>query len=353
MRTIALYLFLTILLTARPAASAENSISLQLGSTFPDLTVETLLAPEDYRSLGLRQTNGPVALSAIGGELLILEFFNRYCLTCWHMAPQLETFSALQEPGGLGQRVKILSIGAGNNVKELEEFRREFKISYAMAPDPMFDLFYQLGDLAGTPTTFFLLRQEERWVIGEVHTGFYGDVALLARARVLLRTRDQPAPEPSRATASVGAHSVANQEMVRQFLSRVVGSSVQLKMLDLGDTRFLFQAVDTDQRPLEMYGRVARRNPVCDLCHPITFLIAFDGDRAVRGFEAVHVTKFGNALWEEQDTARLRSRLITRSVFDLPFDPDLDAVTSATMSSALIFDEIRRSGEYIKRLNGF
>ena len=140
---------------------------------------------------------------------------------------------------------------------------------------------------------------------------------------------------------------------MHQFLSRVVGSQVKIKLLDLGETRFLYQAVATDDQPLEIYGRVARRGPVCDLCHPITFLFAFDGDGAVRGFESVNVTKFGNALWDGQDEERLRSRLAERSVFDLPFDPDLDAVTSATMSSALIFDEVRRSTEYIKRLNGF
>lgn len=332
-------------------AGAESTPRLAVGNRFPDLTVETLLTPQDYASLGLAETSGPVSLGAIGGDLLIVEFFNKYCLTCWHMAPQLETFSELLEPGGLGQRVKILSIGAGNNVKELQEFRREFGVEYAMAPDPMFDLFYALGDRAGTPVTFFLLRKDDGWVIGEAHTGFYGDAALLARARVLLHSWDQPGTAPSRASAAIMAHSVANQEMVRQFLSRVRGDDVRLQVLDLGDALFLYQAVDAGGRPLGLYGRVGRRGPICDLCHPITFLLAFDDDGAVRGFESVNVTKFGNALWDEQDEARLRKRLVDRPVFNLPFDPDVDAVTSATMSSALIFDEVRRSGEYLKRLN--
>ena len=36
----------------------------------------------------------------------------------------------------------------------------------------------------------------------------------------------------------------------------------------------------------------------------------------------------------------------------LSFDPEMDAVSMATMSSALIFDEIRRAVELLKSLPG-
>ncbi|MBE0617694.1 MAG: redoxin domain-containing protein, partial [Proteobacteria bacterium] len=151
------------------AAAGETELCVRPGEPFPDLAFQQLLTPGDYAALGLRAADGPVRLSQISGELLVLEFFNKYCLTCWRQAPQLQTFSELLEPGDLGGRVRILSVGAGNSAKELEGFRQEFRLNYPLAPDPGFEQFYALGEPGGTPCTAFLLRQGEGWVLADFH----------------------------------------------------------------------------------------------------------------------------------------------------------------------------------------
>jgi peroxiredoxin len=350
MRATAAIFVSVLLLQVQISAATETGMGPLLGKPFPDLRFPEFLGAADYESLGLRGRDGEVKLSEITGELLVLEFFNKYCLTCWRQAPQLQTFSQLLEPGDLRGRVQILAVGAGNGPRELEEFRRRFELTYPIAPDPRFDLFYELGDSAGAPATAFLLRRAEQWILADFHVGFYGDVEMLARSRVLLKGWTRP-PAFSRPEHAVDWGEDSLTREAQAFLSRVAGAEVEVEALEMSDGVRLFRARGAGGRSVALFGRAARRDPVCDLCHTIHFWIAFDDEGNVRGFEPVFVTKFGNELWSAEDTGRFRKTLDGRKAYDLPFDPDVDAVTSATMSSALIFDEIRRSARYLKELH--
>jgi peroxiredoxin len=339
---------LLALLALSPALAGETELCVKPGEALPDLVFEHLLAPEDYETLGLGRREGPVRLSEVEGDLLVLEFFNKYCLTCWRQAPQLEAFSRLLEPGDLGGRVRILSVGAGNSARELEGFRREFGLTYPLAPDPAFEQFYALGEPGGTPCTALLLRRGGEWVLADFHVGFYGDVELLARSRVLLKGWSAPPAGGWSGGASSGAEASAAQ--VEAFLARVAGTPVRVQPLALRDGTRLWRAAGEDGRPTGLFARAGSRQPICDLCHPVRFLLAFDDDGVLRGFEALYVTKFGNELWSAEDAAHLERRLSGRPLHELPFHPEVDAVTSATMSSALIFDEARRCSAYLREL---
>jgi hypothetical protein len=103
--------------------------------------------------------------------------------------------------------------------------------------------------------------------------------------------------------------------------------------------------------PLDLFARLATRTPLCDLCHPIRFLFAFDDDGNLKAFEPLYVTKLGNEPWSQEDRSKFTSRLAAKRMFEVDFDPDVDAVTSATMSSALIYDEVRRTAAQLKEFN--
>ena len=54
--------------------------------------------------------------------------------------------------------------------------------------------------------------------------------------------------------------------------------------------------------------------------------------------------------WDPADIVYFESRLWGRNVAELSFDEKVDAVARATVSSAVIFDEIRNSLELLKTL---
>jgi peroxiredoxin len=339
------FVLLAAVLYGRLAAASDTELVVKPGGVFPDLEVQGLLAPGDYAALGLSGREGGFRLTDVPGELLILEFFNRYCLTCWRQAPQFESFLRLAGPGGIEGRARILSVGSGNSAKELAQFRAEHKVTYPLAPDPWFDLYNELGEPGGTPFTVFLRRNGAQWILVDHHVGFFGDVELLARARTILK--DPEALPPPAAEGERAALAADDSSQAAEFLSKVAGRPVAAREIQLPAAGRVYQAV-ADGAPLDLFARVATRTPVCDLCHPIRFAFAFGEDGNLRAFEPLYVTKMGNMPWSEEDRSKFTSRLSAKRMFEIDFDPDVDAVTSATMSSALIYDEVRRTASQIK-----
>lgn len=344
--------FAALALLLTPAGlcwGGQGGLAVRPGQAFPNLKFDELVAPDDYATLGLSDRRGSFHLTDIPGELLVLEFFNRYCLTCWRQSPQLESLGKLLVPGGLGGRVRILSVGAGNTVQELRQFRAEQRATYPIATDPLFDRYNDLGEPGGTPFTAFLRRRGPSWVLADSHVGFFGDVELLARARVLLGEGTDGVEGVDDGTAVRGTSDAAADEgRVRAFLTRVAGEPVTVEPVDLPGAQRVYRALGASGAPLGLYARLATRAPLCDLCHRIRFLFAFDDDAVTRAFEPLYLTKFGNALWSEEDTAKFNARLAGRKMDELGFDAEVDAVTSATMSSALIYDEVRRTAARLR-----
>ena len=99
-----------------------------------------------------------------------------------------------------------------------------------------------------------------------------------------------------------------------------------------------------------IYARAATRAPVCVVCHAVEFMYVFDETGVILVFEPIQVTKYGNAYWDEDDLAHFTSRLEGRRLTELKFDSEVDTVTSATMTSALIYDEVRRSRALLQEL---
>ncbi len=338
------------------AMVGEGRLEQRIGEPFPDMEFPALLGSDDYRALGLGRVSGPFRLSEIPGALLILEFFNRYCITCQRQAPYLTEVFRRAQDGDLAGRVRVLAVGVGNRPLDLRRFRQETGAMYPMAADPLFERWMELGDPGGTPFTLFLLKRKERWVLADFHLGLQGDTEILARARVMLEGGVDLSRRVVTSTRSdfhppLGLTPEEKAARARSFLSRVAGQSVDVERIVVEGIE-VYRAREPGGPGLDLYARISSRDPVCDVCHAVHFLLAFDRRGRVRGFEPIHVTKFGNEPWSREDAERMDRILAGRPMEGLRFDPDTDAVTSATMSSALIFDEARRTAALLAKLPG-
>jgi hypothetical protein len=350
-RLVILALF-AVLAVGGPARAGH--LAFLPGELVPDLEFAELLAPDDYLRLGLAPGEGGFRISQVPGDVLVLEFFNKACAPCQRQVRYLEAFHRTVEQGDLRGRVRILAVAAGNEAKYLGKYRESRGLTFPITADPEFDQWRRLGDPGRTPFTMFLRKQDGQWLLSSSHFGVQLEAEFLAHTRAALggiagprhpRQVEVPPARPFQMPLDAAGIRAAAERL----LGRAAGGAVSLELLALPEGTRLYRAV-REGRPMDLYARLATREPVCEVCHAVHFLFAFDSKGRLLGFEPVHVTKYGNEEWDEDDNRFFEGRLAGRAMAGLRFDPEMDAVTMATMSSALIFDEVRRSADLVRLL---
>lgn len=321
----------------------------------PNTKVDKLIDKQDYATLGLENPPEEFKLNDIHGDVLVLELFNRFCYSCWQQAGHMEALWRRLGEEDLRDRVKLLALGQGNSSRGVKSFKNEHKISYPMGADPKFSAIDAFGDPGGTPLSIYLVKNGEGWTVSGYHIGNMKGEVMLSGVKKLLdgeaapftaesgvpASMKEPAPEVSEKTRMLVASSI---------LGKMAGGSVKAEKMETGNGETLYRAVAPETGPLELYVRISTRKPVCDLCHTNIFAFGFDSSGQVMGFAPIYVTKVGNEKWSDEDKEGFEKRLLGRKMAKLGFDPDIDAVTGASMSSSLIYDEIRRTGELLEGL---
>ena len=93
-----------------------------------------------------------------------------------------------------------------------------------------------------------------------------------------------------------------------------------------------------------IFSRLVTAPSLCDICHDTQFVYCLDQQGTIRDFIPVQLTKLGNVAWDSDDTEKMRDYFVGRSIFDtFAFDPKVDAVATATMSSSLVFEKFNQA----------
>lgn len=343
------------ILVAVTAFGTELDKKVGLNELAPNIAIAPLLSPDSHTFLGLDKTNEPFYLNDIKGDVLVLELFNRFCMSCIEQAATMQSFWGKLETEGLKSRVKVLALGQGNGNAGVKRFSKQHRLTYPVGADPEFSAMLAFGDPGGTPLSLFLVREAGSWLLTDYHIGNMDESQILQGVKRLLAGERAPLSADRGSAASqrddIPELTESNKALIiSSVLAKAAGKSVKVKELKLSEGTVIYQAVDPATGPLELYVRVSTRRPVCDLCHTNVFAFAFDGGGKVAGFQPIYVTKIGNEDWTDEDTKGFESRLTGRQMTSLSFDPEIDAVTGASMSSSLIYDEIRKTSKMLDTL---
>jgi len=237
-------------------------------------------------------------------------------------------------------------------MKTVNDFRREFDVQFPLVPDPGFGILKALGNPGGTPYTMILRKTSGGLMLMAAHFGVLvsaegfvdvvreictGDTEqLLANAtQVELPPWVEKELIPPIPEAEIEARVLKSME-------RAGYGSVGLYTVDLPDGGTVF--IGESNRG-KVFARVISRLPVCDVCHPVHFILTLNTKGQVVDFDAISVTKYWNKEWNEEEVDEMRLRLLGMSALEVKaFDPEVDAVSTATMSSSLIFDSLDKTG---------
>jgi hypothetical protein len=132
------------------------------------------------------------------------------------------------------------------------------------------------------------------------------------------------------------------QEKIRAAFSKEGGqiSIVRNIKLQSGRTVYSFTIQQVGIKKQILAAMISRPAP-CDVCHDVHFIYAFENTGEILQLIPVLLTKYGNEDWDNEDVEKMRKRVIVKYIHQpFDFDPEIDAVSSATITSSVIFNSL-------------
>ncbi len=102
---------------------------------------------EEREYLGL--SGGPsFRIQKIKARIVIIEIFSLYCPPCVKMGPALkELFQSIENKMALRGKIKLIGIGAGNSLDEVQQFKNATEAPFPLFPDKDFAIHKAFGEV--------------------------------------------------------------------------------------------------------------------------------------------------------------------------------------------------------------
>jgi hypothetical protein len=312
--------------------------------------LQDTLTPEQRAYLGLGAP-GPFTIGAVRGDLVVVEFFNASCYACIMMAPVMDqAWQKIDARADLRGRVRFVGIGVGNTLGQVREFHDRYDTPFPMLADPQFATFDALGTLEGTPYLMLLRQGSDGSVAARAQTGHIPQADTVVAAIEAALADAPPADATPRELAGSAWRALKPPLADAEITARLVAAAAEAGLAGATVTQVKVSADETFYRLAaagkSLWAMVAGRAKVCNVCHDIFFIVVFDDGGRVVNLAPITITKYKNVEFDEKDVAFLKSRVVGRLLSqEIVFDPTVDAVSTATMSTALVFDTLRRLRE--------
>jgi peroxiredoxin len=132
----------------------------------------------DRNYLGLSGWGSTFRIPDIKARVVIVEILSMYCPFCQKEAPLVnDLFGAIEKDPVLKGKVKLLGIGAGNSVYEVEVFRKKYGVPFPVVQDPEYSAHQVYGEVR---TPYFIAVKINETGTQEViysKLGSFGDIS--------------------------------------------------------------------------------------------------------------------------------------------------------------------------------
>lgn len=354
----AFILFFVVAFSYHPAFAETKPLGFAV--PFPNLVFTDSLTRAEQNYLGL-PSKKVFSFREDRGNLILVEFLSIYCINCQRQAPVLnQVYSSVERDPGLKGKVKMIGIAAGNNLSEVQVFKKEYNVPYPILSDPKFDAHTAVGG-PRTPFSIWVRRDAQRnSVVVSTHLGLIASAkSVLDETRAVLQY-DLALLKPKKGAIYEGdalSPPITEEELLakaRSGMEASGGKVLHIEKLFLKDGDWVYAGkVDFGTHQKNLFSKLASRRAVCDICHDTFFIYTFDSGSKIIDIVPVQLTKIDNLNWTDEDIKKLKSRTVGRSILKpLAFDPAVDAVSGATITAALIFDSLDKAKaifEHLKR----
>ncbi len=297
-------------------------------------------------------------LDDVKAEAMIVEFLNKYCYHCQKQAYLMNRiYKAIKKDPALNGKVKMMGIGVGNNRIQLDHFRQEKRIPFPLIPDKDFMAFENIGYPAGTPFTVIVKKENGKFMVKDTHLGLIEDrKAYMDKIRRILAGEAVEASGQTYESAYRHLNPGITLEGIRAKITKRLQATgitpLEITPLKIENAPQVFMVKIKKGGKMDVwFAALGAEGKVCDICHDIFFLYLFDRQGIIRDFIPIFVTKFGNKPFGEADVEKMRRSLVGKDLTQLiQYNPDTDAVSSASMTSALIFKSVNEGRKLYEAL---
>ena len=154
-----LFVLLTLLFTGNPYVWSANVTVLANPSksepannkAIPVFELPMPVSEQEKSYLGLSGTRN-FKIEQIKAQVLIIEVYSFYCPHCQRSASQVnDLFRLIQGRTDMKEKIKMIGIGVGNSMYEVNAYRNRYKVPFPLFPDASMEISQKLG-VKGTPT---------------------------------------------------------------------------------------------------------------------------------------------------------------------------------------------------------
>ena len=140
-------------------------------------------------------------------------------------------------------------------------------------------------------------------------------------------------------------------QKVRQSLSVQEGEEIKGLVRIPLDRLGTVYAATLGKSGKHIFARVVSRKIPCGDCHDVFYIYSFDDQGKFLQFIPLSISKLGNEKWDKEDIAKIQNHFAGKSLLEeIHFNPEIDAVSSATISSRLIYDSMDQTAQVYYRL---
>jgi peroxiredoxin len=110
--------------------------------------------PDERKYLGV-SGKGFFRIPQVKADIIVMEIFSLYCPQCQTAAPEVNAlYQMIEEVSDLKNKIKMIGIGAGNSVLEVNAFREKHLVPFPLFPDQDFTIHKLLGEVR---TPYFII----------------------------------------------------------------------------------------------------------------------------------------------------------------------------------------------------
>lgn len=341
-------------------ASAGQEALIKAGDPFPDIPLMAPENPKEAAYLGIPEGRR-FLVKDVKADLVLVEIMNVYCASCWRQVPVYnELYTLIESNPETRGRIKMIGVAVGNKDWEVTYFRGKFEVPFPVFPDPEFVMHEAIGG-SKTPFSIFV-RQDpagKESLVADTHLGVIGQKEeLLAKMQSMMVADLAGIKERGKKVEAevVQVKPILTEEelqaKIRTAFSREGEDVVQFEKLELEKSGPVYSGLVREaDRSYRLFAKVISRPPPCDVCHDIHYIYVFDSSGTILQFIPLQLTKYGNRPFNEEDVAKVRDRIEGRPISKpFHFDPKVDAVTRATITSAVIFKTLNEGQELFEEL---